>query len=200
MAGAGFRTFVAGETLTAAQANTYLMQQAVMYFSTTSARSSAISSPSDGMVTYIAATDTIEIYDGSNWQVLGSTTAWTAYTPTLTNLTLGNGTLTAVYQTQGKTVNVRGRFTLGSTSAVSGSATFSTPTTPLSGSFAYGAGHIVAGGTTYMADCRISGSTILVAAVNAAGTYATKVATSATIPGTFTTGDSITFQLSYETT
>ena len=67
MAGAGFRTFVDGEVLTAAQVNTYLMQQAVMVFADASARSTAIAAPSEGMVTYLTGTDVLEYYDGSSW-------------------------------------------------------------------------------------------------------------------------------------
>lgn len=67
MAGAGFRTFVDGEVLTAAQVNTYLMQQAVMVFADASARSTAIAAPSEGMVTYLTGTDALEYYDGSSW-------------------------------------------------------------------------------------------------------------------------------------
>lgn len=53
--------------------------------------------------------------------------AWTAYTPTLVNMTVGNGTLVAKYQQIGKTVNVRGSFILGSTSAVTSDTTVSHP-------------------------------------------------------------------------
>lgn len=55
------------------------------------------------------------------------TGAWTTYTPTLANLTLGNGTLAASYRRIGHSLELRFRFTLGSTSAVGTSPTFSTP-------------------------------------------------------------------------
>ena len=67
MAGAGFRTFAAGEVLTASNVNTYLMQQSVQNFAGTAARSSAVTSPSEGMVAYLQDTDQISYYDGSNW-------------------------------------------------------------------------------------------------------------------------------------
>ena len=53
MAGAGKKTFTAGEILTASDTNTYLMEQTVMYFAGTAARASAIPTPSTGMTTYI---------------------------------------------------------------------------------------------------------------------------------------------------
>ena len=68
MAGAGFKTFVDGDILTAAQVNTYLMEQSVMVFASAAARTSAIAAPSEGMVTYLSDNDLIEYYDGAAWQ------------------------------------------------------------------------------------------------------------------------------------
>jgi hypothetical protein len=73
MAGAGKKTFTAGEVLTASDVNTYLMEQSVMVFGGTAARASAIPTPSTGMTTYIGVTGTatipqIETYTGSAWQ------------------------------------------------------------------------------------------------------------------------------------
>jgi hypothetical protein len=65
MAGAGFKDFTAGEVLTAADVDTYLMEQSVMVFAGTAARSSAIASPSEGMLTYRTDEGVIEVYDGS---------------------------------------------------------------------------------------------------------------------------------------
>jgi hypothetical protein len=67
MAGAGFRTFAAGEVLTAANVNTYLMQQAITTFAGTAARSSAITSPSEGQFAYLADTDQLSYYTGAAW-------------------------------------------------------------------------------------------------------------------------------------
>lgn len=67
MAGAGFRTFAAGEVLTAANVNTYLMQQSIMSFAGTAARASAITSPAEGYITYLQDTDQLSYYNGSTW-------------------------------------------------------------------------------------------------------------------------------------
>lgn len=67
MAGAGRKTFVAGDVLTASDVNSYLMDQVVMRFASASARSTAISSPSQGMMSYLDDTNAIESYDGSSW-------------------------------------------------------------------------------------------------------------------------------------
>ena len=67
MAGAGFKTFNVGEVLTATNVNTYLMQQTVMVFATASARSSAITAPSEGMVTYLTDSNSMWYYSGTAW-------------------------------------------------------------------------------------------------------------------------------------
>jgi hypothetical protein len=65
--------------------------------------------------------------------------AWTSWTPTWTNLTIGNAVVVARYQQVGKTVRGRIEVTLGSTSSVSASVvSVSMPVTAQgSGAFAY---------------------------------------------------------------
>jgi hypothetical protein len=70
---AGKKTFVAGEVLTAQDVNDYLMDQSVMTFASSAARSSAIPTPSEGMVSYQTDTDAIEAYDGTDWVTRVST-------------------------------------------------------------------------------------------------------------------------------
>lgn len=67
MAGAGFKTFVDGDVLSAAEVNTYLQEQAVMVFANATARTSALAAPSEGMVTYLADTNALEKYTGAAW-------------------------------------------------------------------------------------------------------------------------------------
>ncbi|MBF83428.1 MAG: hypothetical protein CL489_03020 [Acidobacteria bacterium] len=69
MAGAGFRVFVDGDVLTAAQMNTYVMEQTIMVFATETTRDAAITSPTDGMFAYTTTTpaDTLAYYNGSSW-------------------------------------------------------------------------------------------------------------------------------------
>jgi hypothetical protein len=66
MAGAGFRSFTAGEVLQASVVNTFLMEQMVMNFSGTAARASALPSPSAGMIAHIGG-GTVTVYNGSAW-------------------------------------------------------------------------------------------------------------------------------------
>jgi len=67
MAGLGKKTFEANEVLTAADVNGYLMDQSVMRFATTSSRDTNIPSPTEGMVVYIDADDSLLVYNGSAW-------------------------------------------------------------------------------------------------------------------------------------
>jgi hypothetical protein len=86
---AGRKTFVAGAVLTAADVNDYLMDQAVMTFATSDSRASAIAAPTEGMVTLLTDTDSMEIYDGTGWVSVNNSTvntqAGTAYTLTATD-------------------------------------------------------------------------------------------------------------------
>jgi hypothetical protein len=83
MAGAGYKLFATGDVLTAAQVNTYLMQQTVMVFASSAARTTALSGVlAEGMVSYLQDTNTLEVYDGA---------AWVGATGDITGLTAGTG-------------------------------------------------------------------------------------------------------------
>ena len=83
-----FQTFTAGNVLTAAEVNTYLMQQTVIVC-TSGTRPFA---PVEGMVIFETDTNKLSAYDGSGWNI---TYASLAETQTLTNKTLTSPTLTA---------------------------------------------------------------------------------------------------------
>lgn len=67
MAGAGYKIWSAGDVLAAAEVNTYLMEQSVMVFADSAARTSAIGTPTEGMLSYLKDTNAVEYYDGSAW-------------------------------------------------------------------------------------------------------------------------------------
>ena len=71
MAGAGYRTFSAGEVLTAANVQTYLMDQAIPVFADATARDAAITSPSEGQHCFLSDTDAFQYYTGSAWVAAG---------------------------------------------------------------------------------------------------------------------------------
>jgi hypothetical protein len=68
MAGAGYKLFNTGDVLTAAQVNTYLMEQTVMVFADAAARTTALTGVvSEGMISYLKDTNAVEVYNGSAW-------------------------------------------------------------------------------------------------------------------------------------
>ena len=68
MAGAGYKLFNTGDVLLASEVNTYLMQQTVMVFANSTARTSALSGVlAEGMISYLADTNATEVYNGSAW-------------------------------------------------------------------------------------------------------------------------------------
>lgn len=71
MPGLGRKVFTAGEVLTAANVQNYLQDQAVMVFADASARSSAIGTPSAGMVSYLNSTGALQVY-GTAWADVSS--------------------------------------------------------------------------------------------------------------------------------
>ena len=72
-AGQGYIEFATGDVLTAAAANGYLASQVVMVFASSAARTSAIASPQEGMLSYLKDTNAVEAYDGAAWVSVGST-------------------------------------------------------------------------------------------------------------------------------
>jgi len=85
MAGAGWRQFTVGQLLTSAQVQTYLQDQTVQVYATTGARSSALgTAASAGMMSFIAATEGLDLYThgvwtGINYSTITASTV-TAYT------------------------------------------------------------------------------------------------------------------------
>jgi hypothetical protein len=69
-AGQGFKTFATGDVLTAPDVNGYLMQ-GVLVFATAAARTSAITSPQQGQVSFLKDTNSTEYYSGSVWVAIG---------------------------------------------------------------------------------------------------------------------------------
>lgn len=195
-----FKEFAVGEKLTASDVNTYLMDQSIATFSSAGARNSAITAPVEGQIAYITSSDSFTLYNGSGWQNMLFASAWIAYTPTLTNITLGSGGTSAFYyQVVGKTVNVRGRITLGTAGALTGVATFTLPVDAiLADQFWQSGAMLVDGATFYPGIVRVGTSTATVLAVAAGGTYASAGNTSATIPFTWGSTDILNVGFSYE--
>jgi hypothetical protein len=60
-----YREFQVNEVLTAANVNTFLMNQAVMTFADSTARAAALGTPIAGMVTFLADSTAVQVYSGS---------------------------------------------------------------------------------------------------------------------------------------
>jgi hypothetical protein len=64
--------------LDASDVNTYLMDQSVMTFGGTAARGSAITTPVEGMVTYLEDSNSLQLYDGDGWTSAGGVSSGNA--------------------------------------------------------------------------------------------------------------------------
>jgi hypothetical protein len=69
-AGLGFKDFVTGEVLTAADVDGYLMQ-GVWVFADAAARTAAVPSPQEGNMSFLKDTNSTEYYSGSAWVAVG---------------------------------------------------------------------------------------------------------------------------------
>jgi hypothetical protein len=103
-AGLGYKEFTTGDVLTAADANGYLASQVVMVFANAAARTSAITSPQEGMFSFLKDTNSTEYYSGSAWvavagagggKVLQVVSANTTTQTSNSTTTLADTTLTA---------------------------------------------------------------------------------------------------------
>lgn len=131
----------------------------------------------------------------------GSTWAWQSWTPTWTNVTIGNATVVAKYVQTGKTVDFLLSVVWGSTTSASGQFTYSLPVTT---SANYAIRHAIglcllfdtSAGLTNQSVTRWVGTTTG-DIVYIAGTLA-QTNTSSTAPWTWATGDTIQISGTYE--
>lgn len=114
-----YTTLVAGNVITASWANASVRDQVVTPFASASARDSAITVPVEGMLSFLADSDSFVWYDGSAWQGLDAP-GWTSYSPTWTGASsdpvIDNGTITGAYRRVpgSDLVVVTGRILMGS--------------------------------------------------------------------------------------
>lgn len=108
-----------GQILDASRLN--ITNSGIPVFATTTTRDAAFGGTgektlAEGQYAYIEANNETQYYDGAAWKTV--VLPYTSYTPTWTNLTVGNATQDWAYSIVGDTVIVTGGITLGSTSAV----------------------------------------------------------------------------------
>jgi threonine/homoserine efflux transporter RhtA len=125
---------------------------------------------------------------------------WQSYTPTFTNFTLGNGTVTARYLKVGKNVAVQVSVVLGSTSAMTGDLRVGLPFSASQGRSGIWDARLIQAVvyTGFVVTILPDLNTAAVRAVSAAGTYASQVTISSTIPETWTTGHGFSVNGFYE--
>jgi hypothetical protein len=111
----GRKTFVGGDILLASELNGFLMDQAVMVFDDAAARTTAIPSPSEGMVTYLKDTDSLWRY----------TTTWEQVSPIVGSILPAGTVLQVVYaeKTSAQVTGLAG----GGTTAITGLSAVITP-------------------------------------------------------------------------
>lgn len=133
---------------------------------------------------------------------VNQTEAWTSWTPTATNLTVGNGTWDCKYIQIGKLVACRVKFTWGTTTSASAAiTTFTLPVTAASGSDG-------SMGVVYLEDLATAGyegsirkgstTTAQLICYSASGTYATSRGVEGTVPWTWANGDFFAGYFMYE--
>lgn len=147
-----------------------------------------------------AAAITPDKLAGGNASMLA---AFTSYTPTWTNVTLGSSTQASSYVQIGKIVTVKIAFTFGAGTAITGAVSFTLPVTAKSTHVLYQSlGTINANDsdtTLYpMIVSYASTTTASLGVQGAAGTYVNIANTSSTVPFTWATGDKITGMFTYE--
>lgn len=128
----------------------------------------------------------------------GTSWAWTSWTPTWANLTIGNAVQTCKYVQIGKTVFFRVAVTLGTTSSVGTNPTFTLPVTSVSldDSHMIGVHTAVDNGTGVVQGFVAWKSTTTALPATTSTTYFAGL--SATGPFTWTTGDKLLASGSYE--
>jgi hypothetical protein len=148
-AGLGFKDFVTGEVLTAADVDGYLMQ-GIWVFANATARDAAVTSPQEGNFAFLKDTNTTTYYTGSAWTNLDTTGMVNPMTTT------GD----TIYSSSGSTPARLGIGTAGQVLQVNSGATAPEWATPASG-----------GGMTLLSTTTASGASTTVSGIS--GSYET---------------------------
>ena len=112
--------------------------------------------------------------------------SWTTWSPTYSNLTIGNGTVVARYAYSGGLVVVQWQLTWGSTTSFTGAPTISNLPYNVKNRGA-GFGYLQAANVNYpwFVSLSAGSGSFSLYAINASGTYAGQTALSNTVPGSF---------------
>lgn len=134
----------------------------------------------------------------------GSGWGMASWTPTWTNLTVGNGTVEAKYVQVGKMVFCRVRVTFGTTTTIGGDVNFTLPVTAsasYTGTAQHLAGNVflIAGAGSYLGVLDVASTTqCYIEAQLASGSYLSLQTLSGSVPAVWTTGNWIAGEFWYE--
>jgi|LakMenE01Jun11ns_1017448.scaffolds.fasta_scaffold9738511_1 hypothetical protein len=104
-AGLGFKDFVTGEVLTAADVDGYLMQ-GIWVFADATARNAAVTSPQEGNACYLKDTDVIQVYNGSTWVTQSSNNSGKVLQSVQATTNTDTSNSTSTYADSTLTVNI----------------------------------------------------------------------------------------------
>jgi hypothetical protein len=157
----------------------------------------------------------VEIQDGAGtvgagWDKNGIQTigpAWTSWTPTWANITLGNAVQTSAYQRIGRFIYFRAALEFGSTTSVTGSPTITYPVTPINYRTTTTSNVVTIGtvnyrdatGSQHTGSAAFNSTTVMgLTTIRVSGADATYAAVSSTVPFTWAQNDGIYIQGFYE--
>jgi hypothetical protein len=149
----------------------------------------------------VGANNTLLVADSTAATGLKWEGAWTTFTPTLTNITIGNGAITARYQQVGKTVNFQIGLSLGTTSSITGFLQMTLPIIALNAG-AYSTLIYDDSAATwyegYFRNNAAGNADMYLYVILTNGTYAAYNLSGNTVPFTWATGDYLIIRGSYE--
>jgi hypothetical protein len=197
--------FTSGQVLTAQQQTE--INTGIPVFADSTARDAAfggtgLKTLAEGQFAFLEDTNATQYYDGAVWQAVGVDPTSVAFTPTFTNLTVGNGTLDFIYIQIGKFVFVQGGILFGSTTSISANVDITLPVTAASvlnfPNIGVGQFHDASTSSRYFGAIVLNSTTAAGPRLSGVSTYVLNVGTNATIPFTWTTGDHILMTFTYQ--
>ena len=149
----------------------------------------------------VNALDNSNIASGADIDLTTKAAAvYTTYIPSLTNGSVGNGTITSRYVQVGNLVHFYGRWTFGSTSAITGSLEISLPTNLASASALLGGGEgrDSSAGARSLLSAGAGGASARFQLIGQVAFNGGEFGVAATFPWTWATGDWLQWNLVYE--
>lgn len=171
-----------------------IAKQSIVPYADAAARTAALPSPTEGQVTYLNSTNLVEVWDGGQWVAQGGT-SWAAYTPSWTNLTLGNGSQSFIYAVNSKVGYIAGRLVFGGTTSMASAPSFSLPSgwTPDTYNQSIQPCHLVDDSATAIISGQawLTTSSVALYAEQVSGSNVIISPVTSTLPFTWTTSDEI---------